>query len=244
MNCTLPSISWYQKFGFYILILTYCFPARGKLFQASTSQRLSFTDWKCTNHSQFSHFSMDLTPELKWYSTCKTQLKRMIHERREAQILVWIYKWETRFEVAIFFSYESCIAFSTIVTLKVPCMTWTMTQWMLVFDVKYQPWSQGQLGHVLQSSISSMFFITDTRAKMRSKLPLSLSLLVSNLKSSKDELGGCYGIFEWLKMIRLTEHDLYCDHFFHPTCSHDLKKSKIWHHFVSQSLLIIGHDIL
>lgn len=63
---------------------------------------------------------MNLTPELKWYSNCKTQLKRMIRERREGQILVWIYKWETRFEVAIFFSYESCIAFSTIVTLKVP----------------------------------------------------------------------------------------------------------------------------
>ena len=29
--------------------------------------------------------------------------------------------------------------------------------------------------------------------------PLSLSLLASNLKFIKDELGGCYGIFEWLK---------------------------------------------
>lgn len=100
---------------------------------------------------------MDLTLELNWYSNCETQLKMMIHEFREGQFLIWIYKWETRLYVAIFFSYESYIAFSTIVTLKVPCMTWTMTQWMMVFDVKYQPWSQGQLEHVLQSSISSMF---------------------------------------------------------------------------------------
>lgn len=49
-----------------------------------------------------------------------------------------MYKWETHFYVAIFFSYEFYISFSTIVT-ESTMHDMSNDSWMMVSDLRYQP---------------------------------------------------------------------------------------------------------